>query len=76
MWYEIDAVMQKQGLTIAELARKAGYSNATTLYAIRSGQIKDPGFSTVIRIADALGIKTDDLRPKGGIKSGLDRRTK
>jgi len=30
---------------------------------IRSGGIKDPSFSTMIRIADALGVSLDELRP-------------
>ena len=58
MWYIIEKIMNKKGYSIRKLSRVAGYKNPTTIYSI-----KDPSFSTMIRIADTLGVSLDELRP-------------
>ncbi|MBN3817623.1 helix-turn-helix domain-containing protein [Paraburkholderia sp. Se-20369] len=50
----IRALMQQQGLTDADLARKTGISPAT-LSRVLSMSTEDPRISTVLAIADALG---------------------
>ncbi|WP_179395039.1 helix-turn-helix domain-containing protein [Lacticaseibacillus absianus] len=63
MWCSIKKILERQGIDAAELSKRAGYKNNSTIYAIKSGQNKDPKLSTVIRIADALGVSLDELRP-------------
>ncbi|WP_204122750.1 helix-turn-helix domain-containing protein [Lacticaseibacillus mingshuiensis] len=68
MWNIIQCLMDQRGMGIRGLARKSGYRNPTTIYSIKAGSSKDPTFSTMIRIADALGVSLDDLRPDSGRK--------
>lgn len=63
MWHIIERFMRVKGYGIRQLSRVAGYKNPTTIYSIKTGQSKDPSFSTMIRIADALGVSLDELRP-------------
>ena len=63
MWHIIERFMRAKGYGIRKLSRVAGYKNPTTIYSIKTGQSKDPSFSTMIRIADALGVSLDELRP-------------
>lgn len=63
MWHIIEGLMRAKGYGIRQLSRAAGYKNPTTIYSIKTGQSKDPSFSTMMRIADALGVSLDDLRP-------------
>ena len=63
MWYIIERFMRVKGYGIRQLSRVAGYKNPTTIYSIKTGKSKDPSFSTMIRIADALGVSLDELRP-------------
>ncbi|MDE3291510.1 helix-turn-helix transcriptional regulator [Lacticaseibacillus paracasei] len=63
MWHIIKRLMREKGYSIRQLSRIAGYKNPTTIYSIKTGQSKDPSFSTMIRIADALGVSLDELRP-------------
>ncbi|RND55448.1 helix-turn-helix protein [Lacticaseibacillus paracasei] len=63
MWHIIERFMRAKGYGIRQLSRVAGYKNPTTIYSIKTGQSKDPSFSTMIRIADALGVSLDELRP-------------
>lgn len=58
---KIRAERKKQRYTIAQLAVNAGISKATLEKAERA-TTKDLYFSTVKKIATALGIRTDDLR--------------
>lgn len=44
-----------KGWTLRELEEKCGVSNAL-ISQIENGKVKDPGFSTVIRLVDALGL--------------------
>ncbi len=50
----------KKGLSQEKLARLADISNAT-LVKIESGAAKEPTITTVIKIADALGVSIDEL---------------
>lgn len=55
------------GLTISELAYRAGVT-PTTVTGSENGQ-KNPSLSTVILLADVLGISIDEYighKPKGG----------
>lgn len=63
MWHIIERFMRAKGYGIRQLSRVAGYKNPTTIYSIKTGKSKDPSFSTMIRIADALGVSLDELRP-------------
>lgn len=47
-----------KGWTLRDLEREAGVSNAL-ISQIETGKIKDPGFSTVIKLCRALGISID-----------------
>jgi transcriptional regulator with XRE-family HTH domain len=47
-----------KGWTLRELEGRCGVSNAL-LSQIETGKVKDPGFATVVRIADALGISIE-----------------
>ena len=47
-----------KGWTLRDLEAKTGVSNPQ-LSQIETGKVKDPGLSTVVRIADALGLSMD-----------------
>lgn len=47
-----------KGWTLRDLERASGVSNPL-ISQIETGKIKDPGFLTVIRLVDALGISID-----------------
>lgn len=47
-----------KGWTLRDLEAKTGVSNPL-LSQIETGKVKDPGLSTVVRIADALGLSMD-----------------
>jgi transcriptional regulator with XRE-family HTH domain len=53
-------IRKVKGLTQEALARKADIS-FHTLIKIESGRIKNPRIETVMKLAKALGVKTDDL---------------
>ena len=69
----ISVARELKGWTLRELEAKTGVSNPL-LSQIETGKVKDPGFSTVVRIADALGISVERLaktaRPPLGILRG------
>lgn len=44
-----------KGWTLRDLERASGVSNAL-ISQIELGRVKDPGLSTIVRIADALGL--------------------
>lgn len=62
----IGVARECKGWTLRELEKNCGISNAL-ISQIERGQIKNPGFLTVILIADALGIKihraAETMRP-------------
>ena len=47
-----------KGWTLRDLERETGISNAL-ISQIEHGHVKDPGFSTVIRLVDALGLSIE-----------------
>jgi len=47
-----------KGWTLRDLERETGVSNAV-ISQIETGKVKDPGFSTVIKLARALGLPID-----------------
>jgi len=47
-----------KGWTLRDLEKESGVSNAL-ISQIETFKVKDPGFSTVIRIIDALGLSLD-----------------
>lgn len=51
----IGVARECKGWTLRDLEKAAGVSNAL-ISQIETHKIKDPGFSTVVRLADALGI--------------------
>lgn len=56
---ELIAVAREcKGWTLRELERKSGVSNAL-ISQIETGKVKDPGFFTVVRLLDALGVSLD-----------------
>lgn len=56
---ELIAVAREcKGWSLRDLEKQCGVSNAL-LSQIETGQIKDPGFSKVVEIMDALGLSLD-----------------
>lgn len=53
-----------KGWTIRELETASGVSNAL-ISQIETRKVKDPGFSTVIRLVDALGLSWDRVVKAG-----------
>jgi transcriptional regulator with XRE-family HTH domain len=56
-----------KGWTLRRLEKECGISNAL-LSKIETGHVKDPGFSTVVRICEALGIKIDRAAETASLK--------
>lgn len=47
-----------KGWTLRDLERETGVSNAL-ISQIETGKVKDPGFTTVVRLVEALGISVE-----------------
>lgn len=47
-----------KGWTLRDLEKKTGISNAL-ISQIETGKVKDPGFSIVVRLTDALGVSLE-----------------
>ena len=56
----IKEVREQIGMSQSELARKSGISRAT-IWALESGKQLDTTASTLISIADALGVTADAI---------------
>lgn len=54
----IGVARECKGWTLRELERASGVSNAL-ISQIETGKVRDPGFTTVIRLVDALGVTLD-----------------
>lgn len=52
------AAREAKGMSLRDLERATGISNAL-ISQIETGKVKDPGFSTVIRLALGLGLSLD-----------------
>jgi transcriptional regulator with XRE-family HTH domain len=56
---ELFAVAREcKGWSLRRLEKECGVSNAL-INQIETGAVKDPGFSNVVKIADALGLKIE-----------------
>jgi transcriptional regulator with XRE-family HTH domain len=56
---ELIAVAREcKGWTLRDLERESGVSNAV-ISQIETGKVKDPGFTTVVRLTEALGLTLD-----------------
>ena len=56
---EILAIARElRNMTLRDLEAECGVSNAL-ISQIETGKVKDPGFSTVVRIAHALGLSVE-----------------
>ena len=53
-----------KGWTLRELEERSGVSNAL-ISQIETGKVKDPGFTTVIRLTEALGLTWDRVVSAG-----------
>lgn len=51
----IGIAREVKGWTLRDLERASGVSNPL-ISQIETGKVRDPGFSTVVRLVDALGI--------------------
>ena len=63
---KIRQLREARGWTLAVAADHAGMRNLQQWQQIESGQRRDPGVSTVDRIARALGVKLDELMTDDG----------
>lgn len=54
----IGVARECKGWTLRELEKVSGVSNAL-ISQIETGKVKDPGFTTVVRLVDALGVTLD-----------------
>ena len=61
-----------KGWTLRKLEKECGVSNAL-LSQIELGRVKDPGFSTTVRICDALGIKIERAAETARMPTGILR---
>lgn len=57
-----------KGWTLRDLERESGASNAL-ISQIETGKIKDPGFSTVVRICEALGVSIERAAATASLKT-------
>lgn len=55
------AIMAAKGITFYKLWKVTGLGRGS-LYRLRDGSSTDPTYSTVAKIADALGVDMDDFR--------------
>lgn len=62
MWRIVEQILKEKGLTVYKLSKLTGISD-NTLRNYRSKH-SCPSFTNACKIADALGVKLDDLRDK------------
>ncbi len=56
---ELIAVAREcKGWTLRDLEKASGVSNPL-ISQIETGKVRDPGFTTVVRLVDALGVSLD-----------------
>lgn len=58
----VEQILKEKGSTVYKLSKLTGISD-NTLRNYRSKH-SDPSFTNACKIADALGVKLDDLRDK------------
>lgn len=54
----IGVARECKGWSLRDLERASGVSNAL-ISQIETGKVRDPGFATVVRLVDALGVSLD-----------------
>lgn len=54
----ISVARELKGWTLRDLEKASGVSNAL-ISQIETGKVRDPGFTTVVRLMDALGLSLD-----------------
>lgn len=57
-----------KGWTLRDLERETSISNAL-ISQIETGKVKDPGFSTVVRLVEALGISMERAAATASLKA-------
>ena len=68
MGYRVKEVREAMRLTQEELANKSGVSR-TTIVAIESGEAKNVMASTLLKLADAMGVTVSDIFFSKSVKS-------
>lgn len=61
LWQKIVDLAADKKLTISELTQQAGVSR-TNLYNIKNGHSENPGFFTIVKLADVLNVSLDEFR--------------
>lgn len=61
MWNKIEGLLEKHQITAYALTKKAGV-NYQLLAELKSGRKKDLKFSSVCKLAAALGVSLDEFR--------------
>ncbi|MDQ0222017.1 helix-turn-helix domain-containing protein [Streptococcus moroccensis] len=61
MWESIERLLKDQKITAYALAKKADV-NYQMLAELKSGKKKDLKFANVCKLADALGVSTEEFR--------------
>ncbi len=56
------AAIKSAGISVPALAAKTGIPRQTIYYLLDRQRSRDPQWSTVCALADALGVKLDSLR--------------
>ena len=64
-----------KGWSLRDLEKFSGVSNAL-ISQIETLKVRDPGFSTVVRLCDALGISMDRAAATARLKLEVLRRAK
>ncbi|MEC1177303.1 helix-turn-helix transcriptional regulator [Metasolibacillus meyeri] len=61
MRFRLQEVREAKGISRYQLSKLAGV-NESTLQMIENSEDPNPTFKTMCKLADALGVKLDDLR--------------
>lgn len=61
LWEQIQHQLDKKNWTVYRLTKEAGLSQ-NLLYEFKNGRSNDLSFSSVCKIADALGVSTEEFR--------------
>jgi transcriptional regulator with XRE-family HTH domain len=72
---ELIAVAREcKGWTLCDLEKASGVSNPL-ISQIETGKVRDPGFTTVVRLVDALGLSLDRAATAERAKLDVLRKT-
>ena len=64
----INLARQIKGWTLRDLERESGISNAL-ISQIETGHVKDPSFTKVVRLCEALGLPLDKVAERVSLKA-------